>query len=314
MDISRFMPGILGRFAGRATSRATNRATSRATNRATNRAAGRMIRSLSRRFIGRAFLVPGAAVVLAGCAAPGMRGTPVVLVHGAWMGAAAWDKVAADLRGRGLSVTTVELPGHGRDATPPEKLSMAGYIDAVAAALPADGRAVLVGHSMAGMVISGVAEKAPGRVAKLVYVAAYLPKDGQSLYQLSQGDADSQVPRWWRQADPKAYSPAWIDKAGIVDVFCADCGAADQQFLLDSHKAEAVPPLGTPVSLTTARFGSVPRIYVHTARDRAVSLTLQRRMLADAGGAARVVELDTSHAPMLTRPQALADVIADAAH
>jgi len=236
----------------------------------------------------------------------------IVLVHGAWMGAACWDKVAADLRGRGLDVTAVELPGHGRDTTPAAALSMAGYIDAVCVALPAAGRVLLVGHSMAGMVISGVAEKLPERIARLVYVAAYLPQDGQSLYQLSQGDADSLVPRWWRQSDPQAWSPAWIDKDGIAEVFCADGTAADRQFLVDTHKPEAVPPLATPVQLTPARFGSVPRVVVHTLQDRAVSPGLQRRMLADAGGAARVVELDTAHAPMLTQPRALADVIADA--
>jgi pimeloyl-ACP methyl ester carboxylesterase len=265
------------------------------------------------RVVLRFVLAAGVAVVAAGCAAPGPSRPPVVLVHGAWMGASAWDKVAAELRARGLRVTAVELPGHGRDATPADKLSMAGYIDAVAAALPADGRAVLVGHSMAGMVISGVAEKVPEKVATLVYVAAYLPKDGQSLYQLSQGDADSQVPRWWRQADPKAYSPAWIDAAGIVDVFCADCGPADRQFLIDSHRPEAVPPLGTPVRLTAERFGRVPRVVVHTLKDRAVSVGLQRRMLAEAGPTLRVVELDTSHAPMLTQPKALADAIAGVA-
>ncbi len=265
------------------------------------------------RFVLRWLIVVAASLGAAGCATPSMSTAPIVLVHGAWMGAAAWDKVAADLRARGLRVTAVELPGHGRDATPAEALSMQAYVDAVIAALPADGRAVLVGHSMAGMVISGVAERAPGKIAKLVYVAAYLPKDGQSLYQLSQGDADSHVPRWWRQADPKAYSPAWIDKDGIVDVFCADCSPADQQFLIDTHRPEAIPPLGTPVQLTPARFGSVPRIVVRTLKDNAVSPGLQRRMAGDAGGAACVVELDTSHAVMLSQPRALADVIADAA-
>jgi pimeloyl-ACP methyl ester carboxylesterase len=238
--------------------------------------------------------------------------TPIVLVHGAWMGAASWDKVAAELRSRGLGVSVVELPGHGRDDTPAAALSMAGYIDAVGAALPAEGQALLVGHSMAGMVISGVAEKRPERIARLVYVAAYLPQDGQSLYQLSQLDADSLVPRWWRQADPQAYSPAWIDADGIAEVFCADGTAADRQFLIDTHKPEAVPPLATPVELTSARFGRVPRVVVHTLQDRAVSLALQRRMLADAGGAARVVELDSAHVPMLTQPRVLADLIADA--
>jgi pimeloyl-ACP methyl ester carboxylesterase len=270
--------------------------------------------NMIKRFFARMALIGAAAWALAGCtAAPGTAAAPIVLVHGAWMGAASWDKVATELRSRGLQVTAVELPGHGQDPTAPDKLSLAGYIDAVAAALPAQGQALLVGHSMAGMVISGVAEKAPERVAKLVYVAAYLPRDGDSLYKLAQTDADSRVGKYWHQDDPKAYSPASIKREGIVESFCADCGAADQRFLLETHRAEAVPPLGTPLKLSAANFGRVPRVYVHTLKDNAVSLKLQRTMLASAGGAGKVVELDTSHAPMLTMPRQLADAIAAAA-
>lgn len=267
----------------------------------------------TRRFMFGAALAAGAW--LAGCAAPAPSAAalPVVLVHGAWMGASSWDRVAADLRARGLSVKAVELPGHGADPTPPDRLTLAGYVDAVLAALPADGRAVLVGHSMAGMVISAAAERAPERIARLVYVAAYLPQNGQSLYQLSAGDADSQVGKYWTQADPKTYSPATIRADGIAEVFCADCSAADQRALVATHRAEAVPPLGTPVALSAGRFGSVPRVYVHTLKDRAVSYGLQQRMLAAAGGAARVVTLDSGHLPMLTQPRAVADAIADAA-
>jgi pimeloyl-ACP methyl ester carboxylesterase len=268
---------------------------------------------MPRRLNFAAVLLAGA--LLAGCATPVPPVQPrlVVLVHGAWMGAASWDRVAADLRARGQPVKAVELPGHGADATPVDKLTLDGYVDAVLAALPADGTVVLVGHSMAGMVISAAAERAPQRIGKLVYVAAYLPQNGQSLYQLSAGDADSAVGKYWTQADPKAYTPATLRAEGIAEVFCADCTAEDQRHLVATHKAEAVPPLGTPVALSSARFGSVPRVYVHTLKDRAVSYTLQQRMLAAAGGAARVVTLDTSHLPMLTQPRALADVIADVA-
>lgn len=260
-------------------------------------------------------LAAAAAVMLAACAAPsgGDSAPPIVLVHGAWMGASSWDRVAADLRARGHTVTAVELPGHGKDPTPPEKLSLAGYVDAVVAALPAQGRAVVVGHSMAGMVISGVAEKAPSRVSRLVYVAAYLPTDGQSLYQLSQKDPGSAVGKYWTQDDPAKYTPATIKREGLVEVFCADCSPADQQMLLATHRAEAVPPLGTPVRLSAGAFGSVPRTYVHTTQDKAVSYALQQSMLAAAGGASQVVTLNTSHLPMLTQPKALADAIVAAA-
>jgi pimeloyl-ACP methyl ester carboxylesterase len=256
-----------------------------------------------------------AAGIVAGCAAspPGPARPPIVLVHGAWMGASSWDKVAADLRARGHAVTAVELPGHGKDETPPDQLSLDGYIAAVIGALPADGKAVLVGHSMAGMVISGAAEKAPARIGHLVYVAAYLPRDGESLYQLSQTDRDSHVGKYWFQENPQAYSPASIRSEGIVEVFCADCSAADQAALIAAHRPEAIAPLGTPLRLSVANFGSVPRTYVHTRHDNAVSYTLQKAMLANAGGAARVHELDSSHLPMLARSAALADIIAAAA-
>jgi pimeloyl-ACP methyl ester carboxylesterase len=109
-----------------------------------------------------------------------------------------------------------------------------------------------------------------------------------------------------------ATPPATIARDGIVEVFCADCAAADQQMPIVTHKAEAVPPLGTPVALSAARFGSAPRAYVHTTQDNAVSYSLQKTMLAAAGGATPVVTLQTSHMPMLTQPEAVADAIAAA--
>lgn len=238
---------------------------------------------------------------------------PVVLIHGAWSEAAVWSRVADALRAQGHSVTAIDLPGHGKDVTPAKELSLNGYAEAVRKALPSDGKAVLVGHSMAGMVISQVAENVPDRVAKLVYVAAYLPQDGQSLYQLAMSDKGSKVGKYWRQDDAKNYSPASIASDGLVEVFCADCSPEDQRFLLSSHKAEAVPPLGTPVKLSAERFGRVPRAYIHTSEDDTVSYPLQQTMLAAAGGASDVIALKTSHMPMLTQPRALADAIAKAA-
>lgn len=252
-----------------------------------------------------------ATLTLAGCAAgtPAAPRPPVVLVHGAWMGAWVWDRVAADLRSRGHAVTVVELPGHGADPTPPEKLSLDGYAKAVLDALPAGGNTVLVGHSMAGMVISLVGERAPERVGRLVYVAAYLPRDGESLYKLSQTDADSRVPRYWQQADPARYSPATIRSDGIADAFCADCSAGDAAALVARHRPEAVPPLGTPVKLSAERWGRLPKLYVHTLRDGAVSHRLQQAMVAAAGPGVRTATLDSAHAPMLTQPRALAELI-----
>ena len=253
-----------------------------------------------------------ALVLLLGCK-PSPTTTEVrplaVLVHGAWMGASAWRQTSAELTKLGYEVRTLDLPGHGADTTPPDSLSLDSYTQAVIAAMDQRSEVVLVGHSMAGMVISAVAERVPHRIKRLVYVAAYLPRSDESLYQLAQLDSASLVGKYWRQADPKAYSPAWIDSLGRVEVFCADCPDSLKAALIREHRAEAVPPLATPVTLTDSAFGRVPKAYIETTLDRAVSHSLQQRMLQHTP-VARRVQLATSHCPFYTQPAELARAIA----
>ncbi len=240
--------------------------------------------------------------------------TTVLMLHGIGGGHVAFAPQVETLAGAGYRAVAWDMPGYGHSA-PIEPYTFKGLaqscIDLIDA-LQCE-HVVLVGHSMGGMVISALAEQAPERVAELVYVAGYLPQHGESLYKIAMTDADSRVGAYWTQADPKAYTPASLRPEGIAEVFCADCNEADQRTLVSSHKAEAVPPLGTPVSLSAARFGRVPRSYVHTRQDNAVSFKLQQNMLARAGGVRQTWELNTSHLPMLTQPRALADILADVA-
>ncbi len=224
------------------------------------------------------------------------------------MGASAWRQTTAELTKLGYDVRTLDLPGHGADATPSDSLSLEGYTQAVIAAMDQRSEVVLVGHSMAGMVISAVAERVPHRIKRLVYVAAYLPRSGESLYQLSQQDSGSLVGKYWRQADPKAYSPVWIDSAGRVEVFCADCPDSLKAALVREHKPEAVPPMATPVTLTDSAFGRVPKVYIETTADRTVSHQLQRLMLSRTSVSKRY-QLATSHCPFYTQPGELAKLI-----
>jgi pimeloyl-ACP methyl ester carboxylesterase len=221
------------------------------------------------------------------------------------MGAWAWDDVLRELDRAGIDAIAVELPGHGDDLTPADAVTLDTYVDAVQRAIPADGPVVLVGHSMGGIVISALAERVPDRVARLVYVAGYLPRSGDSVYALSQTDTESEVGRYWRQADPASYSPASIDAAGRAAVFCAECDSETAAQLVARHRPEPVPPLATPVTLTDAAFGRVPRVYFGTRADRAVGPALQQRMV-DAAPGTELVWLDGGHSPMLAQPQELA--------
>jgi pimeloyl-ACP methyl ester carboxylesterase len=106
-----------------------------------------------------------------------------VLVHGAWQTAATWDLTAPRLRAKGHSVWIPMLSGLEGDASElSPKVGLRTHIADVIAALERDDlrKVVLVGHSYAGMVLTGVAEHASNRLQHLVYVDAFVPTDGRS--------------------------------------------------------------------------------------------------------------------------------------
>lgn len=107
-----------------------------------------------------------------------------VLVHGAWHGGWCWKKIKTLLEVRGHTVYTPTLTGLGERShllTPQVDLST--HIEDIVSVLEYEDlyNVILVGHSYAGMVISGVAEKVANRLSHLVYLDAYLPEDGKSI-------------------------------------------------------------------------------------------------------------------------------------
>jgi pimeloyl-ACP methyl ester carboxylesterase len=107
-----------------------------------------------------------------------------LLIHGACHGGWCWERVAPLLEAAGHSVAAPDLPGHGDDATPMSELSLERYGAFVAELAVSYGPVVLVGHSMAGAVISRAAEAVPDQIERLVYLTAYLPQSGESLASL----------------------------------------------------------------------------------------------------------------------------------
>ena len=117
-----------------------------------------------------------------------------MLVHGAWQAPYVWDAVRADLLKSGNKVIVIELPGHGADTTPAYKLSLDVYSNKVIESISkVNGKVILDGHSMGGMVITQEAEKVPSMISKLVNIGAFLPASGQSLTDLTDSDPDSKL-------------------------------------------------------------------------------------------------------------------------
>lgn len=232
-----------------------------------------------------------------------------VLVHGAFVGAWCWEPLVGTLEAAGHTVETLDLPGSGDDRTPPAEVSLEAYANRVCTVLGERPEpAVVVANSMGGMAATQAAVRCPARVASIVYVAAFLPQDGQSLLDLTrlpEGRDDQVQANLVVDGDPPvATMPAAASRQAIYGC-CTDETAA---WAIERRGRQAVAPFGDPVAIPDGAFDDIPRSYVLCKRDRAIPPPLQRRMLEQAG-CTEVVELDTDHVPHLSATDELAEVL-----
>ncbi|MGE3635519.1 MAG: alpha/beta fold hydrolase, partial [Sandaracinaceae bacterium] len=187
----------------------------------------------------------------------------ILLVHGSWYGAWCWERVAPRLTKRGHRVVAIDLPAHGADPTSIGDVTLSAYADACARAIDELGApAVVVGHSMAGAVLSTLAEASPDRVATLVYVAAYLLRDGESIFQLAMTDADSRLGPHLRPDEAEGVIA--VAPEGFGAALASGCVDVDVSRAREAARPDPLRPLATPVRVTPERFGAVARTYVHT--------------------------------------------------
>jgi pimeloyl-ACP methyl ester carboxylesterase len=230
----------------------------------------------------------------------------IVLVHGAFGGAWNWEGIAGRLEAAGHRVQTLDLPGAGADHTPVEEITLAAYAQRVGEVLASDPEpAMLVGHSMGGVVVTQAASDHPGRVARLVYVCAFMPSDGQSLLDLTQlpEGADDQI-----QANivvegdpPVAHLSAEATRQAVYNC----CTDEQAEYGVSRRRPQPVIPFTTPVSVDDATLAAFPRGYVLCERDHSIPPALQRRMVEEHPCEAGVVTIDTDHAPFLSRADEL---------
>lgn len=231
----------------------------------------------------------------------------LVLVHGAFSGAWCWEPVLPGLRAAGHTVETFDLPGSGSDHTPVAEVTLSAYAQRVSEVLAERPPAVLVGHSMGGMVVTQAAARSPEHVLALVYVSAFVPVDGESLLTLT---AQPEAANDQIQANivisgdpPVAVLP---DEAARTAIY--GC-CSDEQFrwATGQRRPQAVAPMADPFVLeqtNAAAFRALPRSYITCLQDRSIPPGMQRLMFERAG-CDPVLELDTDHAPQLSRTDEL---------
>jgi pimeloyl-ACP methyl ester carboxylesterase len=221
--------------------------------------------------------------------------TTIVLVHGAWHGSWCWQRVVPLLEKRGLAVRTMDLPSVGaRPGADTDLSADAATVEAVLERVP--GPVVLCGHSYGGMVISRVASQ---NVARLVYLCAFMPLEGESLVSIGGG---RNAP-WIQELDGGLMLP---DPSQSEALFYSDCDAETRRWAKSQLRSQSLATVHEPVLHPAWR--TIASTYVVCADDRALPPDLQRNVFAPR--ATETVELQASHSPFLSQPDRVADVLA----
>lgn len=175
-------------------------------------------------------------------------------------------------------------------------------VDAAAAALSDTEKTTIVVHSRNGIVASTLAERHPEKVARIIYLAAFMLPDGRRVLDylpdkgsLLTGKVDINRIALWDRLRPEAYR----------DALYADCSEADVALAHALLAREPVRPALTRLKLSDERYGRTPRAYIRLTQDRAVSIALQDRLLAETP-VDRVETLETSHSAYFSQPETLA--------
>lgn len=239
-----------------------------------------------------------------------------ILVHGGWHGAWCWKKVVPLLEAKGNRVLAIDLPGHGDDKTPPATVTLDDYVKKVVSiANIQTGPVILVGHSMAGVAIAQAAEVlGKQKVAKLVFLDAFMPKNGESVFALAgkaeelnkaagKSESGPSVTQSLLLSDDKKTSI--IEPNRVGQLFYHDCSADDVAFAKAHVGPQSMACLATPVNVTDARYGAIPKVYILCTQAK----DLNKSSIAGNLPTQKMYTLASSHSPFFSMPEKLAAIL-----
>lgn len=235
----------------------------------------------------------------------------LVMVHGAFGGAHVWERVTPGLEDAGHTVEALDLPGQGQDPTPVEQASLDAYAARVIDVLSQGPPAVLVGHSMGGMSVTQAAARAPELIEALIYAAAFLPQEGESLLELTKRpEAAGDMIQANIQVEGEPPVARLSDEAARAAIYNC-CTHEQADWGIARRGVQPVGPMEQPLRLVPEKldaFTALPRRYITTLQDNCIRPAMQRFMLERAA-ASPVLEIDTDHAPYLSRPRELVEAL-----
>lgn len=218
----------------------------------------------------------------------------VVLAHGAWADGSSWSKVISPLRSHGIKAVTAPLP----------LTTLADDVAALERTLErVDGPVVLVGHAYAGAVIGAVRDP---KVKALVYVAALAPAEGETVAEVFyRNEPDPRAPK----LAPDAHGLIWLPEDAFAAAFAPHASEDELAVLAAVQRPIAAACITVPVGRPL--WTDVPTWYLLAEQDRMIVADTQRFLARRMN--ARVTAHPVDHAPSVTAPGAVVDVILAAA-
>lgn len=236
----------------------------------------------------------------------------MILIHGAWQGSWVWKELTARLEAAGIRCHCVDLPGNGCDQTPREEVCIELYIDHITSLIDRiDGAPILLAHSGAGVIATAVAEQMPERIAQIIYLAGMMLPAKMTYSELiaemletEQGVIGIEPFLQWSEDE----SMSWVPPEAAADIFLNDLDRDTAIEAAQQLSPQATRGLALATDWSQARFGSVPRTYIECSRDNSVKPVTQQRMQQLVPGA-KCVRIDAGHAPQLSEPKTLANIL-----
>ena len=226
-----------------------------------------------------------------------------LVAHGAWSAGWAWKKMRPLLRAKGHELFTPTYTGIGERVHLAHKdINLDTHIADILGVLEAEDlrKVILVGHSYGGMVATGVADRAPDRIAHLVYLDAFAPRDGQSLLDLQTEENRQRV-----RDDAKNNGDGWRISPNPAP---PDTPEADLSWVNAHRVKQPLQTFEQKIKLTGA-VDKLPRTYIYCKISRPGDVFRQFRDRASSEKGWKVVDIDASHSPNVTAPEALCQIL-----
>ena len=226
-----------------------------------------------------------------------------LVAHGAWSAGWGWKKMRTLLRARGHELFTPTYTGLGERvhlASP--QVDLETHIADILGVLQCEDlrNVVLIGHSYGGMVATGVADRAPERLAQLVYLDAFVPRDGQCLLDLLTAEARDRM----REA-ARSIGEGWrVPPNPLPPDTCEE----DVAWIMPRRGMQPLKTFEQPVHLTGAG-DLLPKAYIYCLRPAPEDVFRQFTQRARTETGWRYYEIDASHSPHITAPESLAALL-----